>query len=140
MLVTSAPVQAGNSGGPLLDGAGDLVGVVSAKLDAAKMTMKSGDLQQSVNFAVKSAILASFLDANRVSYKVGTAGQAMEPADIADQARAMSGFVVCRLETFLRPKCWQAVCQPFNFLHRGRPSDSRCSPRRWAPYLLPPLL
>ncbi len=95
-LQISAPVQAGNSGGPLLDGAGNLVGVVSAKLDAVKMAMNSGDLPQNVNFAVKSAILASFLDANRVSYKVGTAGKAMEPADIADQARAMSGFVVCR--------------------------------------------
>ena len=95
-LQISAPVQAGNSGGPLLDGSGNLVGVVSAKLDAVRMAMNSGDLPQNVNFAVKSAILASFLDANRVAYKVGTAGKALEPADIADQARAMSGFVVCR--------------------------------------------
>ena len=95
-LQISAPVQAGNSGGPLLDGSGNLVGVVSAKLDAMKMAMNSGDLPQNVNFAVKSAILASFLDANRVEYKTGMAGKALEPADIADQARAMSGFVVCR--------------------------------------------
>ena len=66
-LQISAPVQAGNSGGPLLDGSGNLVGVVSAKLDAVKMAMNSGDLPQNVNFAVKSAILASFLDANRVA-------------------------------------------------------------------------
>ena len=96
-LQVSAPVQAGNSGGPLLDGAGNLVGVVSAKLDAMKVAMAAGDLPQNVNFAVKSAIVASFLDANRVAYKVGTpGGKAMDPADIADAARAMSGFVVCR--------------------------------------------
>ena len=90
-------MQSGNSGGPLLDGSGNLVGVVSAKLDAMRMASNSGDLPQDVNFAVKSAILASFLDANRVIYGVGVAsGNPMEPADIADRARAMSGFVWCR--------------------------------------------
>ena len=74
-LQISAPVQAGNSGGPLLDGTGNLVGVVSAKLDAVKVASASGDLPQNVNFAVKSAILASFLDANRVVYKTGVAGK-----------------------------------------------------------------
>ena len=96
-LQVSVPVQAGNSGGPLLDASGNLVGVVSAKLDAVKVAAASGDLPQNVNFAVKSAIVASFLDANRVTYKVGApGGKAMDPADIADAARAMSGFVVCR--------------------------------------------
>ncbi len=96
-LQVSVPVQAGNSGGPLLDGAGNLVGVVSAKLDAVKVANASGDLPQNVNFAVKSAVVATFLDANRVAYKTGSSGgKAMDPADIADAARAMSGFVVCR--------------------------------------------
>ena len=96
-LQMSAPVQAGNSGGPLLDSSGNLVGIVAAKLDAIKMAVADGDLPQNVNFAVKSAMLAAFLDANRVTYKVGApAAVALPPADIADQARAMSGFVVCR--------------------------------------------
>ncbi len=96
-LQVSVPVQAGNSGGPLLDTAGNVVGVVSSKLNAIKVASESGDLPQNVNFAVKSAIVATFLDANRVSYAAGVAGgKAMEPADIADAARAMSGFVVCR--------------------------------------------
>ena len=93
MPVTTAPVQAGHSGDPLRDGAGNLVGKISAKLDAVKMAMNFGDLPQNVNFAVKSAILASFLDANRLSYQVGTAEKAMEQADIADHPRAMSGGV-----------------------------------------------
>lgn len=96
-LQVSVPVQAGNSGGPLLDGSGNLVGVVSAKLDAVKIAMASGDLPQNVNFAVKSAVVATFLDANRVAYKTAApAGKPLDPADIAEQARAMSGFVVCR--------------------------------------------
>ncbi len=96
-LQISAPVQAGNSGGPLLDGSGALVGVVTAKLNAIKVMLASDDLPQNVNFAVKAAMVAAFLDANRVTYKVAVpGGAALPPADIADQARAMSGFVVCR--------------------------------------------
>ena len=42
-------------------------------------------------------MVAAFLDANRVTYKVGTpTATPLQSADIADQARAMSGFVVCR--------------------------------------------
>jgi serine protease Do len=92
----SAPVQAGNSGGPLLDQNGNLVGVVAAKLDALKVVLKDGDLPQNVNFAVKSAILATFLDSNRIAYLQGTDTKPMEPADIAEKARQMSAFVVCQ--------------------------------------------
>ena len=96
-LQISAPVQAGNSGGPLLDTSGNLVGVVSSKLNAMKVMQASDDLPQNVNFAIKSGTLANFLDANRVTYKVGApAAVPMQPADIADAARAVSGFVVCR--------------------------------------------
>ena len=68
----SAPVQSGNSGGPLLDNSGNLAGVVTAKLNALKVALRAGDLPQNVNFAVKASILSTFLDANRVSYAVVT--------------------------------------------------------------------
>jgi serine protease Do len=95
-LQISTPVQSGNSGGPLLDAYGNVVGVVALKLNALKVAAKDGDLPQNVNFAVKSAILAAFLDANRIAFESGAANQKpMEPADLADEARAMSGFVLC---------------------------------------------
>ena len=74
-----------------------MVRIVSSSLNAIKVASESGDLPQNVNLAVKSAIVATFLDANRVSYVAGVLGaKAMEPADIAFAARAISGFVVCR--------------------------------------------
>ncbi len=48
-LQISAPVQPGNSGGPLHDTSGNIVGVASAKLDALRM-VKAGDIPQNVNF------------------------------------------------------------------------------------------
>jgi S1-C subfamily serine protease len=42
-LQISVPVQPGNSGGPLLDGSGNLVGIVSAKLDASLAHLMHAD-------------------------------------------------------------------------------------------------
>ena len=92
----SAPVQPGNSGGPLLDQNGNLVGVVSAKLNALKLMLATnGDIPQNVNFAIKSSIVTNFLDTNGASYAQGAATQPMQPADLADQAKAMSVFIEC---------------------------------------------
>jgi S1-C subfamily serine protease len=43
-LQISAPVQPGNSGGPLLDASGHLIGIVTAKLDAARIAKFTGDI------------------------------------------------------------------------------------------------
>ncbi|TCO11988.1 trypsin-like peptidase [Camelimonas lactis] len=95
-LQISAPVQSGNSGGPLVDAYGNLVGVVTAKLNAIKVMAASGDLPQNVNFAVKSALAASFLDSRQVQYATGGPGERkLEAADLAERARRASVFVTC---------------------------------------------
>jgi S1-C subfamily serine protease len=58
----SVPVQPGNSGGALVDEHGNVVGVVSAKLDASVALAASGSLPENVNYAVKSSFLLSFLE------------------------------------------------------------------------------
>jgi len=59
---TSVPVQPGNSGGALVDERGSVVGVVSAKLNAAAALAASGALPENVNYAVKSSFLLGFLE------------------------------------------------------------------------------
>ena len=66
-LQISAPVQPGNSGGPLLDGSGHLVGIVTAKLDAALVARFTGDIPQNVNFALKAEVARTFLDSKGIA-------------------------------------------------------------------------
>ncbi len=58
----SVPVQPGNSGGALVDEQGNVVGVVSAKLDGSAALLATGALPENVNYAVKSSLILSFLE------------------------------------------------------------------------------
>jgi S1-C subfamily serine protease len=93
----SAPVQPGNSGGPLLDAQGHVVGVVVAKLNAmsiAKMT--GGDIPQNVNFAIKGPEAAAFL-AGRGSpvQHAPSVGAELRPAVIGERVAASAVFMQC---------------------------------------------
>ncbi|MCC6561252.1 MAG: trypsin-like peptidase domain-containing protein, partial [Xanthomonadales bacterium] len=57
----SVPVQAGNSGGPLLDMSGQVVGIVAAKLRAERMYATTGDLTENVNYAIKANFIAELI-------------------------------------------------------------------------------
>ena len=50
----SVPVQPGNSGGALVDDRGNVIGIVSAKLNASAALAASGVPQGGMNYAVKS--------------------------------------------------------------------------------------
>jgi S1-C subfamily serine protease len=57
----SVPVQPGNSGGPLVDMAGNVRGVVVARLNDFAALRSMGGLPQNVNYAVKGKLLRDFL-------------------------------------------------------------------------------
>jgi S1-C subfamily serine protease len=92
----SAPVQPGNSGGPLLDTAGTVIGVVSSKLNALKMAGVSGDIPQNVNFAINGSSLRSFLDAKNVNYKEAGNEQELTGVQIAVRASAFTVLIECQ--------------------------------------------
>jgi S1-C subfamily serine protease len=61
----SVAVQPGNSGGPLADINGDIVGVVVARLNDMTTLALAGSIPQNVNYAVKGNTLVRFLRENR---------------------------------------------------------------------------
>jgi serine protease Do len=70
----SAPVQPGNSGGPLIDAGGAVLGLVVARLSEDFIVETTGSLPQNVNFALNEAELAAFLDRSGVGVGAGGLG------------------------------------------------------------------
>ncbi|WP_295543442.1 trypsin-like peptidase domain-containing protein [uncultured Thiohalocapsa sp.] len=94
-LQISAPVQKGNSGGPLLDASGAVVGVVVAKLNAMTMANATGDLPQNVNFAIKGALARSFLSIHAIPFTTVDARPARVQTAVATEARQHTIPVEC---------------------------------------------
>ncbi len=97
-LQTSAPVQPGNSGGPLVDYHGNVAGVVTGKFNAFAAMVATGDIVQNVNFAIRGSTAVSFLLANGVDVAIvdGTTTQnRLEPPDLADFVMNMSVAIRC---------------------------------------------
>ena len=61
-----AALQSGNSGGPILDDFGNVVGVAVAKLDAKYMFEELGIIPEDTNFGIKSNVVRSILESNDV--------------------------------------------------------------------------
>ena len=62
-----AALQPGNSGGPIIDKKGNVVGVAVAKLDFTKVIEIFGAIPEDTNFGIKSSVLKTFLTSNNIS-------------------------------------------------------------------------
>lgn len=94
-LQISAPVQSGNSGGPLLDTKGNVIGVIVSKL-GLRAAIILEDLPQNVGFAIKGAVVRSFLDTNEIKHAISEAGPDLSVADVAEYAREFSVSILCK--------------------------------------------
>ena len=91
----SAPVNPGNSGGPLLDSAGNIVGIVTSKLNALRTAKLTGDIPQGVNFAIKSSVIRLFLDLNNVDYETARSSSPKSSTQISAEAQKYTMLVQC---------------------------------------------
>jgi S1-C subfamily serine protease len=94
-------VQPGSSGGPLLDRRGQVVGVVVAKLNAARIAARMGDIPQNVNFAIKGEEAIAFLREAGLRPTISAAGSAAaaaerSAAEVGEIAHPSTVMVRCR--------------------------------------------
>jgi TPR repeat protein len=58
----SVPVQPGNSGGPLVNEKGEVVGLIVSRLDDVAALMATGAVPQTVNYALKSSFILPLIE------------------------------------------------------------------------------
>ena len=95
-LQMTAQIQPGNSGGPVMNRNGEIVGVVVETANDEFFRERRGTAVQNLNFAIRDSIARTFLDTNNVDYVLNTAeSESRSVADIAEAAQQYTGIIKC---------------------------------------------
>ncbi len=97
LLQISAPVQPGNSGGPVFDASGLVIGVVVSQASPA-MAAAAGNVPQNVNFAVRGEVAQIFLAAHGIKVSINRRWHTRSTEEIAAMGQKSTVFMACLLE------------------------------------------
>jgi len=78
-----------------MDASGGVIGVVVGKLNARAVEKAIADIPQNVNFAIKGALAAAFLESNGVDYVTDAGNQTISVEEIAKHAIRFTVLVEC---------------------------------------------
>jgi S1-C subfamily serine protease len=90
-----AAVQSGNSGGPIYDENGNIVGVVISQLNKLKVAKAIGSLPENVNFGIKASTVRLFLTYAGLATKRSNRTEQKTTKELAQIAMNQTVMVVC---------------------------------------------
>lgn len=94
----TAAVQPGNSGGPVIDEAGRLIGVVAARIDDGYIAHATGSLPQNVNFGIRVELVNSFLIEHGIVVEHSADDTPVTAREVARRVGGLVHPVICELE------------------------------------------
>ncbi|MDO8605149.1 MAG: trypsin-like peptidase domain-containing protein [Phaeospirillum sp.] len=115
----TAPIQNGNGGGPLVDNSGNVIGVVWAKLNAARIDRQTEDLPPNIGFAIKAELARKFLGNHGIAYE--TAPTVSNLSAIEGGARIKRSTVA--IECKLNPSAQEPSTVATGPSAEGKPTD-----------------
>lgn len=89
-----AAIQPGNSGGPILNSFGNVIGVTVSSLNKALVEEDFGVLPENVNFGVKSSVVLNLLNGNGVETKTPNEEE-IPTKELGKQIRKATLFLNC---------------------------------------------
>ena len=92
----TAPIQPGNSGGPVLNRNGNVIGVVVATANQDFFRQQRGTDTQNINFAIHGEVTKRFLEGNNIAYEEASSEpKSLQLSEVARRAQEYTGILIC---------------------------------------------